>query len=99
MLLTYRLRAADVLRRYGKNVKDFPQYFFPFLKCYLFIHKLVTDAVNAQDVLGAGWILFDLLPDVGDMAVHCPVGDGQIVGSPNLIEKFISGNDLPFLGD
>ncbi len=60
------------------------------------IHKLVTDTMNTLDILRPGRVLFDFLPNVSDVAVHRPVGNGQVIGSPDEIEELIPCNDPSF---
>src|SRR4030065_226730 len=62
--------------------------------CHSSIHELVADAVDAADELGPCGIIFHFFPNVGDMAVHGSVGDGQVVDTPYEVQEFIPGDDL-----
>ena len=59
-------------------------------------NKLVAYAPDTEDVFGAGGIIFYLFSDIGDVTVYSSIRNKSVVLSPDLIEKFISGDDLLF---
>ena len=58
--------------------------------------EFVSHTPDAEDVARVRRVVLDLPADIGDMAVYCPGGDGNVVFAPDAVKEIVALQYLSF---